>query len=221
MNMKTTIPWIFLLLVSLSPISNAALIYHFSGQIKQIEYDDIGLIATKGLEIGSPVEYTFLVDFNRQATITHYDGSIEIVEDFPPPGWHGNLSTDIFYADFLGGDIFRDELASQTMPTWGAIKNIQGNFTIAPHLAMGSLNVNGNYYYLSIFGDGHPSYWSIGEQLNVFSSASNLALQASVFRAAVTLDRVSTVPVPAALGFMSFGLSFLGGFKLFQRKRLT
>ncbi|HEY4233404.1 MAG TPA: hypothetical protein VGM76_08250 [Lacipirellulaceae bacterium] len=111
-----------------APTSKAqSLLYHFSGVVSQIESDDAGFVAASGLQLGSPVEYRFLVNFQSPGTITHYDGSIEALEDLPHPGDSGNTSIHYFYDDFLGGNFLHDDAAEQLRPANGWLESNYGS----------------------------------------------------------------------------------------------
>jgi len=69
------------------------LIYHFSVRVSEIEFDDAGLVSASGLQLGSSVEYTFAVDFGRPGTVTHYDGSVEVLQD---DGGRGSFYSQFF-----------------------------------------------------------------------------------------------------------------------------
>ncbi len=126
-------------------------IYHFSGTISQFEFDNAGLIANSGLQLGSPVQYTFLVDFQSPGYVTHYDGSTEVLQDIPGPGEVGNLYVHFFFADFLGGDILRDEAAELLRPDGGWLSSHHGSFSDSAGSRMGNLVGGGVYYYVGVY----------------------------------------------------------------------
>jgi hypothetical protein len=188
--------------------------YHFSGRVSQIEFDDAGLIAASGLTIGSPVEYTFFVDFQRPGTVTHYDGNVEVLEDIPRPGEMGNVTAHFFYADFLGGSFLRDDAAEQLRPNNGWLDRNYGALFGAASSLSGTLVGGGVYHYVGVyqenidggvpplpwgytFDDPSVQQWQIGEHVLAVSSASNADLAGSLFRAEVTLDQITPVPEPA------------------------
>lgn len=209
LSVLTILGWI-----GIAPVSRAELVYKFSGYITQIESDSAGLIAASGLNVGSEINYAFSVDFNRQATVTHYDGRIEALEDIPRPGEQGNIYSDSFYADFLEGVFIKDNVASNMEWPNGTLKSNGGVFTTNPILATGFLYNFGGYYSMSLFKYDHPQFWNIGDQVNVFSGANVLDGRFSGFRGVVTLDQISEVPLPS-LAWM-FGMFIV---VIFNRER--
>ncbi|TPQ27010.1 hypothetical protein [Methylomonas koyamae] len=202
--------------MGVAPVSQAELVYKFSGHITQIESDSAGLIAAAGLSVGSDIHYAFSVDFNRQAVITHYDGSIEELEDLPRPGEQGNIYADLFYADFLEGVFIKDPVASTKQWPNGALKNDGGIYSTNPLYSSGSFFHVGGYYSMSVFRENHPQFWKAGDQVNVFSGANVLDGRFSGFRGVVTLDQISQVPLPS-LAWM-FGAMVMA---LFKRERYS
>ncbi|WFP51979.1 hypothetical protein PL263_08075 [Methylomonas sp. EFPC3] len=202
--------------MGVAPVSQAELVYKFSGHITLIESDSAGLIAAAGLSVGSDIHYAFSVDFNRQAVITHYDGSIEELEDLPRPGEQGNIYADLFYANFLEGVFIKDPVASTMQWPNGASKNDGGIYSTNPLFSSGSFFHDGGYYTMSVFGENHPQFWKVGDQVNVFSGANVLDGRFSGFRGVVTLDQISQVPLPS-LAWM-FGAIVM---VMFKRERYS
>jgi len=200
--------------IGIAPVSQAELVYRFTGHITQIESDSAGLLAAAGLSIGSDIHYAFSVDFNHQAVITHYDGSVEELEDLPRPGEQGNIYADLFYADFLEGVFIKDPVASNIQWPNGALKNDGGIYSTLPSFSSGSFFHDGGYYSMSVFRDNHPEFWNVGDQVNVFSGANVLDGRFSGFRGVVTLDQISQVPLPS-LAWM-FGVFIM---VIFKRER--
>jgi hypothetical protein len=218
--MKATV---FALLVTLGALGALTgleahpLLYHFSGRVSQIEYDDAGLVAARGLQLGSPVAYTYLVDFQRPGSITRYDGSIEVLEDIPRPGDFGNLTVHAFFADLLEGTFLRDDAAEQLRPPNGYLdvnagldSNSAGLVSgwlsgggVLHHVSVYQQNVHGGFFFSLpwgyVYDDPTVQQWQVGEHMLVVSSASNAAYQGSLFRAEVTLDRITAVLGPLAV----------------------
>jgi len=121
-------------LLSSTALEAHPLLYHFSGRVSQIEFDNAGLVAARGLQIGSPVEYTYLVDFQKPGSVTRYDGSVEVLEDFPGPGEMGNIYQHFFFADLLQGTFIRDDAAEQLRPNNGQIDINYGSLFSGPGL---------------------------------------------------------------------------------------
>ena len=219
------------LLVIISNQSAAqGLIYHFSGSVSQIEFDDAGLVAASGLTIGSPVQYTFYVDFQSPGTVTHYDGSVEELQDL----LSGNNYAHFFYADFLGGNILRDDAAEQLRPNNGVLASDYGmSFGNPPN--GGAITSGGVYYSVGIskihitnyilpqptlswgqtYGDPFVEQWQIGEQVLAVCVDSNVEQQGSLFRAEVTLDQITPVPEPTTCFLIVAGvLAWLGFYRM-------
>jgi len=195
----------FLFTVMFLPTSYAApLLYHFEGNISTVEYDDASLIAEQGLGVGSPVQYDFILDFDRPAEITHNDGTVEIRNDFVSPD--GSISTHYFFADFVGGQYLQDPIASKVIIPNGALKDTYGSYSKDSYLSMGSLSVWGSYYLLSLSNYNPVESWGLGDKINVLSTANNLDLQPSVFRATMTLSAISPIPEPTTYLLFSSGL---------------
>ena len=85
-------------ILSLVCTVNAAQMYYtFEGTITVIN-DGAGIIADAGLELGSKVSYTFLIDVDMAGTYTKNDGTV-----YPAP------IEDNFYTDYISGSILQEK----------------------------------------------------------------------------------------------------------------
>jgi hypothetical protein len=73
--------------------------YTFSGTVTSLS-DPQGLIAARGLGLGSTVSYTFLIDFDASATQVLVSGAVQTLSDFN--GY--NAAVDWFQGEFIAGD---------------------------------------------------------------------------------------------------------------------
>lgn len=192
------------------------LLYHFSGTVSQIETDAAGIIAARGLAVGSPVELTYRLNFGRPGTITHYDGSVEAFADIPGPGEMGNLSVHFFHADLVGGTFVWDEAAEQLRPPNGQLERNWGATIRAASAITGTLVGGGVNYYVDVhrenpgggmswppplpwgYTNEDPSVdlWQVGDEVLSFSSASDAESRVSAYRAELVLERITAVPEP-------------------------
>src|SRR5210317_830899 len=93
--------------------------YKFVGNVTSIT-DLTGIIADNGLTIGSYVEYTFFIDFDKDGTETKYNGTVYT--------WTDGTNKDYFYADYISGSALQaknggywstNNLAADAERNWG------------------------------------------------------------------------------------------------------
>ena len=96
----------FFLLMPVDTVQAGLISYKFEGYVRVITDRDVGddnsPIARSGLKEGDAVDYTFLIDFDRDGTETMYDGDVEIRQD------GGNY--DFFYTDYISGSALPDAI---------------------------------------------------------------------------------------------------------------
>jgi hypothetical protein len=163
--------------------------------------------STRGINIGDMVQYTFLLDFDLPGQITISGLSLPTDAD-----------DDTFYAEYVGGDGISLSDGNFIRFNVGGPGD-DGLFYVADiKLGRCMSDISLCFDFLSLFGDGHPQQWQVGQSLLAWNAGGNWDQDLDFFvSSSGTLTDIAETPEPGTLMCMGLGLAALG---IRQRRRM-
>lgn len=164
--------------------------YIFRGHVTEIQGDAAGAIAGAGLEVGSTVSYTIRIDFDRQATLIGYDGSVIVRQD--------SYFNEFFYVDYIHGSALESvDGGCRTNPN---LKYSEIHFGVE-YTNYGMVMVNSDNNKLVIETKKKVTDWAVGDVFqgdknNAVNGAWDSSCNISGLEASLTLTYMSEVEPP-------------------------
>ncbi|MEW8348772.1 MAG: PEP-CTERM sorting domain-containing protein [Candidatus Thiodiazotropha taylori] len=210
--MKAFLGICFVVFLALSGYVQAVPLYFtFDGSIQSSIADDAGAITDAGLSINDAISYTFLIDFDEQASRINNDGTTYVYPD--------TINNDHFFADHIGsGALGLVDAGFYNAPSNAAEYNYgQSNISSGPwtQIIGGSEN-----HFIAIYGPIDTINWIVGAALQsdevVFNSSGGFShiLSSLTISGITEVVPTSNVPEPSTLLLMSIGMIGLGATRL-------
>ena len=221
---------LFLLMIMLGvsgTVNAVPMYYTFEGLVSEITSDNAGIISDAGLIEGSPVTYTFLVDFDADGSWTDIDGNKHIISDDEANG------LDFFYTDYISGSALKAEEGGThpydtyaTSTEWAAENNIGlDDSSFGEGYLWGNSDDDSLLIGFDWLSTGHlytssslVSNWVVGTEVPAINQAYAIDGSFSELYAKLTLTKISPIPEPTTMLLLGSGLIGLAGFRKRFRK---
>ena len=176
------------------------MLYSFEGTLSGVRGfgDNAGIIASSGLGIGSPLDYTFLVNFSSVGTMTLNDGTVVPYSD--------DSFADYFYADYLLGSALQQKDGGYfNADSYPAEYNV-GKDSLAGDISY--LLGNSEDDAIQIFSRTTlVSDWVVGTELEVYNHAFDSQGDYSFFFGDLRLTETNVIPEPASILLFATGIA--------------